>query len=250
MRKLLLLALFVPACATSTPPIEPGEASVIIQSASWLQGDREAAWLSWPNATVCHFEDWFCMDDEAATVTVLSAECRGCMFVSDPTGKTGWGTVSADAIATADGEIVIAATLRFDATGETRRVVGSVIGDHGVELEATCYLVDTETLNTHRKTWTVLDHSQLRDCTTARSSTDTIVVLSSMLTAHGNGYPACRDCKIKLIITPKEADWGELPGMFEFAILPPLRTATTVTLSASQPAGELLTTSFEIPPAQ
>src|SRR5436190_783371 len=116
MRNVVLLGVFASGCLASREPlpIAAGQPSVGIEEGTWFQGEGNAVWLSYPNAALCDEEDWFCMNNPDATMTVVSATCNGCTFVEDPTGKTGLRFVVADAISNVDGPITIDAKLRFD----------------------------------------------------------------------------------------------------------------------------------------
>lgn len=251
MRNVVLLGLFTSGCMS--PPLAPGEPSVAITAAIWFQGARNAVDLRFPNAELCHFEDWSCVDNRDATMTVVSATCHGCTFVEDPTGKSGFGGVRADAIALVDGPITIDAKLRFDATNTIAPVSGSVTGDHEIGLVATCALVATAALSGKP----FLAASALRDCdqTSTRSAAETVLVFPAIHTAHSGdfrGFCTSLACGSSRQVTsvPAAAAWGAIENSYTpFIVMPPLN-ATTTAISLSMPlyTGELSTLSIELPP--
>jgi hypothetical protein len=255
MRNVVLLGLFTSGCLASREPvIAAGQPSVGIEEGTWFQGARNAVWLSYPNAMLCDEEDWSCVNNPDATMTVVSAICNGCTFVEDPTGKTGLSSVEADAIANVDGRITIHAKLRFDATKAIAQATGSVTGDHEVALVATCALVDSAVLSgTH-----FLAASELRDCDPAgtRSATETVVVFPKIHTAHSGdfaGFCTSLDCGGSRQVTtmPPAAAWGVVEdGYYTPFIVMPLLNATTtaISLSLPLPTGELSTISLALPP--
>lgn len=251
-----------PACLARELPVDPGNASVTMQG-PWIQGEPSLAGLAWPNKELCDEEDWSCTGGSRLTMTVMSVQCSGCDLLDDPTGRTVLNDTSLVATATTDGPVVVTADLRFDATGEIRRVVASAPGDHEVALEATCRLLDPAVPTSFD-----VPGSQLRDCTTTRRPDDRVVVFPLMRTYHGalrlafGCYDLCStrwDSKFRtsVDITPPAVDWGRSSAVHadgysdgSFAILPALGSTSTVTLSAPLASGELSTVSVAIPPIQ
>ena len=255
MRSAVVLGLFAAGClGPRDPPISAGQPRVGIEYGTWFQGERNAVWLSYPNAELCGDDDWFCVDNPDTTMTVLSATCTGCTFVEDPTGKTRLSFVSADAIANVDGVIAIDAKLRFDATKAIAQVTASVIGDHEVALVATCALVDSALLSNDH----LLVASELRDCDSAetRSTTDTVVVFPKVHSAHSGDFArfcTSLDCggSRTVVATPPAAAWGEVAnGSYSPFIVMPRLDATTTAISLSLPlaTGALSTISLRVPP--
>lgn len=256
MRNVLLLGVFASGCLASRGPlpISAGQPSVGIEQVTWIQGNRYAVWLSYPNAALCDDEDWFCVDNADATMTVVSATCSGCTFVEDPTGKTGLRGVVVNAIANADGPISIAAKLQFDATKAIADVTGSVTGDHEVSLVATCALVDSAVVSGHH----YLVASDLRECDPAgtRNATDTVVVFPTIHTAHSGDFASfCTslDCggSRQVTTTPPVAAWGAVKdwSYAPFIVMPPLdATTTAILLNLPLATGELSTISLAVPP--
>ncbi|HEX8108980.1 MAG TPA: hypothetical protein VF516_14710 [Kofleriaceae bacterium] len=264
-RKLLALMVSVaPACLVRELPVDPGNASVTL-SGPWIQGQPGSAALEWPNKELCDEEDWSCTGGSRLTMTVMSVQCSGCDVLDDPTGRTALNGTSFVAMATTDGPILVTADLRFDATGEIRRVVASATGDHEVMLEAPCRLLDPAVpIN-----FDVPD-SQLRDCTTTRRPDDRVVVFPLVRTYHGalrlpfGCYDLCSTTwfhkfrsQSSIAITPPPVDWGHSSAVHadgysdgSFAILPPLGSTSTVSLSAPLASGEISTVSVAIPPVQ
>jgi len=255
MRKMVLLGLFASGCSlgwshtiTSTAA---GEPELGIDSATWFQGVPGHVWLSWPNAELCDEEDWFCRDNLDATMTVLSATCKGCRFVEDPTGRTELRSVYVDAIATVDGPISIVATLRFDATKQTTQVRGTVTGDHEVALIATCAVIDSAAL----LVTTGLDASAFRDCSDRRA-TDTVVLFPTIHTAHSGDFAwfcaSLDDCgnSPQVTTTPPAAAWRRLADWRSTPFVVPIQDASTteVLLSVPLATGELSTVSVPVPP--
>jgi hypothetical protein len=185
--------------------------------------------------------------------------------LEDPTGSTQLNSTSLIATATTDGPVTVTADLRFDATGEIRRVVASTTGDHEVALEASCRLVDPAV---------PLDRdvpdSQLRACDTTRRPDDRVVVFPLIRTDHGalrlpfGCYDLCSTrwgdrfrSQSSIAMTPPPVDWHwssaiHADGYSEgsFAILPALGSTPTVSLSAPLAGGEVSTVSIAIPPIQ
>ncbi len=255
MRNVVLLGLFTSGClGPQEPAIAAGEPSVEITEGTWFQGEPSTVRLSYPNATLCDEEDWSCVNNGDATMTVVSAICHGCTFVEDPTGKTGLGAVEAVAIANVDGPITIDAKLRFDATGSSAQVTGSVTGDHEVALVATCALVDSAVLS--RTRYPVA--RDLRDCdsTRTRRATETVVVFPNLHTAHSGdfaGFCTSLDCGSSRQVTamPAAAAWGAVEdrSYTPFIVMPALdATTTAISLSFPLSTGELSTLSLAVPP--
>src|SRR5262249_46499422 len=150
------------------------------------------------------------------TMTVMSLQCNGCVVLEDPTGSTVLNETDLVATATTDGPVTVTADLRFDATGEIRRVVASTTGDHEIALEATCRLLDPAVPTNFD-----VPDSQLRDCTTTRRPDDRVVVFPLVRTYHdGLRLPfGCYDVCLthwsdkyrsqsSITITPPAIDWG------------------------------------------
>lgn len=228
-----------------------GEPALGIEYGTWFQGIPGQALLSWPNAEVCNEDDWFCTDNLDATMSVLSATCNGCRFVTDPTGMTGLGFISANAIATVDGPISIVATLRFDATKQTAQVTGKVTGDHEVALVATCAVIDSAALLVN----TGLDASAFRDCSDRRA-TDTVVLFPTIHTAHSGDFAwfctSLDDCgnSPQVTTTPPAAAWRHLADWRSTPFVVPIQDATTTAILLSMPlaTGELSTATVPVPP--
>jgi hypothetical protein len=259
MRIVVLIGLLASGCTlwqTREPPIEAGTPDVFIGIGTWFQGEPNELGLDYPNAELCDEEDWSCVNNPAATMTVLSATCHGCTFVDDPTGKSALKGVSATAIATADGPITIEATLQFDATQQVAHVTGSVTGDHEVSLAATCALIDRAALGPHNE----LTASQPRDCDPAgtRSATDAVLVFPTVQFAHGQPLPRfCVELDTScggeptVTATPAATAWGQVTDSLfaPFLVMPPLdATTTAITLSLPLLTGEVSTISLSIPP--
>lgn len=263
---LALMVSVAPACIARELPVEPGAASVTLSGPGpWIQGQPGLADLEWPNEVLCDEEDWSCTGGARLTMTVMSVQCNGCDVLDDPTGRTALNQISLIAMATTDGPITVTAELRFDATGEIRRVAASTTGDHEVALEAPCRLLDP----TVPTSFDVPD-SQLRDCTTTRRPDDRVVVFPVIRTFHGNlrlpfgCYDLCSTnwsnkfrSQSSITITPPAVDWGHSGAVHadgysdgSFAILPALGSTSTVSLSGPLASGEISTVSVAIPPVQ
>lgn len=261
-KALALLVSVAPACLATELPVDPGNASVTL-TGPWIQGEPSLAGLEWPNKELCNEDDWSCTGGSRLTMTVMSVQCNGCDLLDDPTGRTALNHTSLIATATTDGPITVTADLRFDATGEIRRVVASTPGDHEVALEASCRLLDPAVPLDH-----VVQDAQLRDCTTTRRPDDRVVVFPLVRTYRGAlRLPfGCHDLcsspwfdkfrsQSSIAITPPAVDWGlssavRADGYSDswFAILPPLGEAATVSLSAPLAGGDISTVSVAIPP--
>ena len=261
---LALIVSIAPACLVRELPVDPGTASITL-SGPWIQGEPSSAVMEWPNKELCSDEDWSCTGSGRLTMTVMSVHCDGCDVLDDPTGRTGLYPTSLIATATTDGPITVTADLRFDATGEIRRVGASTTGDHEVALEAQCRLLDPAVPLDH-----VVSGSQLRDCNTTRRPDDRVVVFPLMRTFGGalrlpfGCYDLCSTpwshkfrSQSSIAITPPPVDWnwsdavradGYADGAF--AILPALGSTSTVSLSAPLASGEISTVSVAIPPIQ
>ncbi len=261
---LALMVSFAPACLARELPVDPGTASVTT-TGPWIQGEPSSAALEWPNKELCDEEDWSCTGGSRLTMTVMSVQCNGCDILDDPTGTTALNSTYLVATATTDGPVTVTADLRFDATGEIRRVVASTTGDHEVMLEASCRLLDPAVpINVEVR------DSQLRDCTTTRQPSDRVVVFPLIRTFHGalrlpfgcydlcstSWFPKFRT-QSSITITPPPVDWGmsfavHADGYSDgsFAILPDLGSTSTVSLSAPLAGGEISTVSVAIPPMQ
>jgi len=261
---LALMVSFAPACIVKQLPVDPDHASVTLEG-PWIQGQPGLVFLDWPNKELCDEEDWSCTGGSRLTMTVMSVQCNGCDILDDPTGRTTLNENRLIATATTDGPITVAADLRFDATGEIRRVVASTTGDHEVALEAPCRLLDPAVPITF-----VVPDSQLRDCTTTRRPDDRVVVFPGIRTYHGtlelpfDCYDLCSTrwsdkfrSKTSIVITPPPVDWGWSTALHAdryseglFAVLPPLGSTSTVSLSAPLASGDISTVSVAIPPVQ
>lgn len=266
MRKtvLALMVSVAPACIAKQLPVDPGDASMTL-GGPWIQGQPGLVYLDWPNKELCDEEDWSCTGGSRLTMTVMSVQCNGCDVLDDPTGRTALNELRLIAMATTDGPITVTADLRFDATGEIRRIVASTTGDHEVSLEAPCRLLDPAVPINFE-----VPESQLRDCTTTRRPDDRVVVFPIVRTYHGalrlpfGCYDLCSTrwsdkfrSQSSITITPPPVDWGSSFAVHadgysdsRFAILPPLGSTTTVSLSAPLAGGEISTISVAIPPVQ
>jgi hypothetical protein len=258
---LALMVSVAPACIVWQLPVDPGDASMTL-SGPWIQGQPGLAYLKWPNKELCSDEDWSCTGGARLTMTVMSVRCNGCDVLEDPTGRTALNELRLIATATTDGPITVTADLRFDATGEIRRVVASTTGDHEVSLEASCWLLDPAVPINYGV--------PLRNCTTTRRPDDRVVVFPLIRTYHGalrlpfGCYNLCSTrwsdkfrSESSITITPPPVDWGLSSAVHAdgysdsyFAVLPPLGEATTVSLSAPLAGGEISTVSVAIPPVQ
>ena len=248
---MVLLGLFASGCdlGPEVLPIAAGEPAVRIESGTWFQGMPGNAGLTWPNAMLCDEEDWSCANPDA-TMTVLSATCNGCRFVEDPTGKSTSRSVNANAFATVDGPISIDATLRFDATGATAHVTGTVTGDHEVALVATCAVVENALLAGNAR----VDPRAFRECDDRRA-TDTVVLFPLIHTAHSGDFAwfctSLDNCggSPQVAIMPPAVAWGHTvdPGYNPFVVMPALGAATMAMLSVPLATGELSTVSVTVP---
>jgi hypothetical protein len=137
------------------------------------------------------------------------------------------------------------AQLQFNQTGATMQVSESVTGDHEVELDATCKLIDSAALQQYLAG--AVPAGLFRDCDTPRGTHDVAVVFPALRTFHGNArFPFCPDnpaCVLRngdplrmrsaLSITPAPTGWARSDQIepAEFAIMPDVAVDTDVALS-------------------
>lgn len=193
---------------------------------AWIQGRPTRVDFQWPNASICNFDDWFCRWPEGLTTTVIAVACHGCSLLDDPTGTTEWSMKprSLTAVATSDGTISVAITLRFDATGDERTVSATAQGDHEVALEADCHVIDIAELHDGDDSSDLTSPSAMHPCSATRLATEAVMVFPAVRTYRDERYfPFCypgRACVDgwdqalrplqQLSMTPEPAGWGQV----------------------------------------
>lgn len=263
-RGTLAPACLAAACAAcTTVPLAPGEPAVRA-STQWIQGEPTDVVFTWDNATQCNDDDWGCAP-AVPPLTILQVTCQGCRVIGDPTGTStpNWGVVKA--VATADGPITLAATLRFDATGDQRVVSATATGDHEVALEAGCKVVDSAQV-TPGPIGRSIPAELFRPCGATRLASETAVVFPVIRTFQGNTrFPFCAGAGpcttyfgeplrplASIAVAPAPASWAftiATPSTM-FAVLPPVIPDQTVSISAPLADGTIAKTSVAIPAIQ
>lgn len=237
----------------------PGYASVS-GPAMWLQDEPQEVDYRWGNASICNFDEWGCEWAPGITVTVLSVSCTGCTLLDDPTGTTirNQAIGKFRAMATEDGTITVAVTMRYDATGTVTTQTYTTVADREVAVDYECGLVDRAELQTTR----TIPRSMIRPCQRDRTATDVVAVFPQIRTLAGQRYfPWCIiDCTswlaprpiTELTTTPAYVDewnaeyaWGHLTTFLEV----PVATDTTmIELRGPMLHGPTQTTRIDIPP--
>jgi hypothetical protein len=233
---------------------QPGYAELFLEpDITWIEGEPNQAQPYW--AYACDGTgDWGC---PSSTITILDIGCDGCSIPHDPTGKSAYRGPVFDAIATTDGTIRMTASLRFNDTGATTRVVNTVKGDREVALEGLCQLIDTATLAKQDLKYAV-QSTLFRECDASRSAADTVVVFPTLRTARDDTrFPFCPDddpCvsrqgaplrrRSAMSFTPPVTGWAQNENGESFAILGPLPPGPqTIAISAPLlPTGTATTT--------
>ena len=260
MRIMMVGLLCVAACVPERMDV-PREAEMFLTpDRTWIQGEPShvLAWWAYP----CEGTgDWGC---PSSTVSVLDVTCQGCTVIDDPRGKSEANGVAFTAVATTDAAIRIGATLQFRPGEAETTIFADVIGDHEVGIEGTCRLIDTATLAQHDLRFPVPEEL-FRDCV-ARQASDTVVVFPALRTFHGGArFPICVTSTLcggfegdlvrpasAVSITPAPTGWGRTDQIepAEFAILPAMTAAETVSLRAVLSPAGTATSSVEIPSVQ
>lgn len=240
----------------------PGDAEISLSpERSWIPGEPSSAIASW--AYACEGTgDWGC---PSSSFTLLDATCDGCTVIG-PVGVLAWRAVAFQATATTDGPITLAATVRFDPTGEVKTVTASTVGDHEIGLEGRCRLIDTATLTQPDLTYPAFPEELFRSCDTPRLASDTVVIFPALRTFRGDSrFPFCMTSALcggfqgpyirppsGFSMTPAPTGWG-MAAQIEpaaFAILPAMPAGGTVSLSAQLSPSGTATASVEIPAIQ
>ena len=260
MKVVLLMGVIVSGCMSGNAADYPPPGIAVITEGEWIQGEPIDLWL---------YFDYHCAPGDFqcphTPMTVLRLACDGCEFLQDPIGNPATLQPHIRAVATVDGPIKLEITVRNEDTGEVGQASRSLTGDHEVALDAECALIDTGTVTKREPN----DGSPLpfRSCEATRLPSESMVLFPVIRTFNGRDrFPFCTHgnaCwtpsgrKLRplssLSIEPAPTGWGRsyTSGFSgEFAILPALGSAQTVTLSAPLATGEVVTTSVAIPPLE
>jgi len=245
---MVLLVGVVTACIAE--PVEPGDAWLTMDG-PWIQGEPGRVGVIWENSDSCTDDDFFCRPSDATT-TILAVKCSGCSLLADPAGIRFEEDTSLRVVATTDGPIEIAVSLRYDATGDVRQVTATATGDHETALIAACGLIDTslEEIEPYH-----YFYGEVRDCQSKRRPSDTVVIVPQILTYHEHvRFPFCRTAvcaahERRVAITPAPTSWlfGARAEMSGLAVLPPVGSLATVNLGTTLVTGEPATAEVAIP---
>ena len=261
--KLTVLALvMVAACADGDPPVDVRPPSLRLPDVM-MQGVPDTATLAWGPVYHCGLFAFNC-EEPTGVLTILSVQCDGCALSGDLTDRPFVDSAPIPLIAT-DDAVELTVTVRYDPTGEVQTLTARSLGDHELGLEVACKILAS---NLAVPDAMVAD-SHFRDCTTAPSSNERVVVFPAIRTLRrGLIFPFCPDgarCdgvyapyrpRSTIVITPAPVGWGfsqydfsdhpeHLDG--DFAILPPYAPGEPITVSLPLFTGEVVTSTVPGP---